>query len=331
MRLVWGFLLFLAALGASHEVRAAAPDATVRLVYARGGGADQCPDEDSLRADVAGHLGYDPFRTDAPRTLFASISRAGQGLRGDIVIRSSVGTVLGKRELASHATDCSELASALALAMSIAIDPLQLVRPYSSPSPSGASVETPIVQVVPVSVVPEAAEHPEKAPSRADPVTWRIALGAGGALGAEPGPSFDTTLEGGLRWRKASFALEGRIDLPASLQAGNGTGVRASRFAGTFVPCLHESVVLLCGLATLGVLQGTGLGVVGQDKDTTAFATAGARLGLELPVYGVLAARFAVDGAAALTRTSLAVGGKDLWTTPALLGGFGVAAVGRFR
>lgn len=32
-----------------------------RLVYARGPGADSCPDEETVRSSVAARLGYDPF------------------------------------------------------------------------------------------------------------------------------------------------------------------------------------------------------------------------------------------------------------------------------
>jgi len=329
-------LVALVILTTPREAAAANPSAappTAHLVYARGEGAEKCPDDDSLRADVAAHLGYEPFESDDVRTIVVTIAKAGRGLRGKIVVRGAAGETLGKRELASAETDCAELASALVLAVSIAIDPLQLARaspPPSAPAPVVASVlATPVLESAPARA---AAEEPVRAPPPpGDPVTWRLALGAGTAIGAEPAPSFGATIEGGVRWRKASFGLEGRLDLPASLEDASGTGVRASRVAGTFVPCLHEGVFLVCGLGTLGVLQGSGLGVTNATSDTTVLATAGARLGVEWPVYGVLAVRVAADGAATLTRTTLHVAGQSLWTTPPFLAGLGLAAVARFR
>jgi hypothetical protein len=342
MRRAWELRLFLAlslvavALSTWRTAAAASPShapPTARLVYARGEGTEKCPDDDSLRADVAAHLGYEPFQSEDVRTIVVTISRAGRGLRGEIVVRGAAGATLGRRELASAETDCSELASALVLAVSIAIDPLQVARPSppaSPPAPIVASVmTTPVLEAAPTTPL---AEEPVKAPSPpGDPVTWRLALGAGTAFGAEPAPSFGATIEGGIRWRKASFGIEGRLDLPASLEGANGMGVRASRIAGTFVPCLHEGVFLVCGLATLGVLQGSGFGVTDATNDTTFLATAGARIGIEWPIYSVLALRVAADGAATLTRTTLHVAGQDLWTTPPFLAGLGLAAVGRFR
>ncbi|MEO6602920.1 MAG: hypothetical protein ABIQ16_23750, partial [Polyangiaceae bacterium] len=42
---------------------------TSRLVYARGPGAEQCPEQSVVRAAVASRLGYDPFFPSSDKTI----------------------------------------------------------------------------------------------------------------------------------------------------------------------------------------------------------------------------------------------------------------------
>jgi hypothetical protein len=108
--------------------KAPAPAAkTARLVYERE--VPECPDESTLRNEVLARLGYDPFTQNSPRTMTASIERTRSGLRAHIVFHDPGSKGGGSRTLESTKNDCSELASAMVLAITIAIDPSSLTRP----------------------------------------------------------------------------------------------------------------------------------------------------------------------------------------------------------
>src|SRR5262245_34038263 len=102
-----------------------------QLRYARGPGAERCPDDATLRAAVTARLGYDPFTAvaDGDVTIITvAIARAGRGLRAVIDLEAR-GSPAGRRVLASPRPGCDDLAPTLELAISIAIDPLSLDRP----------------------------------------------------------------------------------------------------------------------------------------------------------------------------------------------------------
>src|SRR4051794_12304198 len=93
---------------------------TAVLRYARGPATSQCPDEESLRAAVSARLGYDPFQSDAPMTIAATIVRRGHLLHARVEITDEHGAPIGSRELSSAGRDCTEIAQSMTLAISIA-------------------------------------------------------------------------------------------------------------------------------------------------------------------------------------------------------------------
>jgi hypothetical protein len=96
----------------------------VRFVLVDHSGA-RCPDQAQLRSAVVARLGYDPFVANATSTLYATITRNGRGLRGEIRLDDPGRETPGVRQIDSFSGDCTELGKAMALAMSIAIDPLR--------------------------------------------------------------------------------------------------------------------------------------------------------------------------------------------------------------
>jgi len=96
---------------------------TSRLTYARGSGAEACPDETAVRQAVAARLGYDPFFPSAEKTIVARIVRTKDELRATVELVDEHGLMRGVRELKASAGQCGELVATMALAISIAIDP----------------------------------------------------------------------------------------------------------------------------------------------------------------------------------------------------------------
>ena len=105
------------------------------LSYVRGQGAEQCPDEARVRQAVAARLGYDPFVAWAKTTVHAQIVREGSLLRGRLFLADAENRARGSRELTAPADRCDELVAALALAISIAVDPMQASRGVPAPPP----------------------------------------------------------------------------------------------------------------------------------------------------------------------------------------------------
>ena len=100
-----------------------------------------CPDEATLRADVAAHV-QDKDRASGVR-IDVAIRTAAQGFGGSIVIVDRWGNE-DRRELGG--ADCGELAHALAFLAGVAVD-----LGARSPQPAAASVATSAAPAPPVS------------------------------------------------------------------------------------------------------------------------------------------------------------------------------------
>jgi hypothetical protein len=316
-----------------------------RLVYVRGPGAEQCPDEAALRAAVTSRLGEDPFRGAAARTIEARVRRTAKGLEGAVDLRDASGAIAGARRLSAGKDDCDELVASMALAISIAIDPESQLRPPpapASPPPAPASPPPSPAAPPPQPAPPPPAASPPDAPIaaplpatllppvRTDRPRLRLRAGVLAAFGAVPGTTAGVALDAGVRWPAFSVTLGAQGDVPASREAAVGGSVRAFVIVADVAPCGHLGPAFLCAVGAIGVLRGSGADVAQPRSDATLFASMGLRLGAEIP----LAARFSlapyVEAAAPFTRTSLQLRGSDVWTVPVVQGAVGLAGVAHF-
>jgi hypothetical protein len=314
---------------ASAVVLVAAPAlarSSARLAYTRGSNADTCPDEAALRSSVATRLGYDPFDDGAPAIVTATISRTG-GYEGIVQFRDEHGHAHGEKKLTSSADDCAELASAMALTISIVLDPraaMGATAPEDKPSPSPH--ESPFEEVQPVR-----AEPPSPAPpAPAEPAFVRVGAEGLAVVGAAPAPTAGIAALVGIARGKLSLDLEARADLPASLMQDDGTGVRSSLLVANLVPCGHVAIASFCALASAGALHGEGLNVGTPDRQVTFYAAAGARGGIEVPLTGAIVARVHADLLLPITRTSLKSRGLEYWTTPPVSGVLALGVIAHF-
>jgi hypothetical protein len=346
----------LAGTGLAH---AGPPDAahTARLSYARGQGAERCPEEETLRAAVAARLGYDPFRPDASQTVTASIrhtpTRGGEGaLRAEVRLVDVAGAVAGTRQLSAAEDDCADLVASMALAISIAIDPQsqlgpeapRAVPPVQAPSspPPGAparaepAAHAPALVEPPApagsSAVPAVVARPSPPPRARPPErpTWRVGVGAVIAAGAAPGISGGVTVQAGVRWKVFSGALEGRADPPAGMVATGGGTVHASLLTLTVLPCFHFGLAAACGRASFGAVLGSGADVPIPRNAATFFGSAGARLGVTIPLGARFAADLHGDLDVTYTRTNLDLYGGNVWTAPRAAAALGAGLLAHF-
>jgi len=110
---------------------------SVRLEYSRAPGAAQaCPDEAAVRRAVAALLAFDPFREPAELVVHATLNSAEGGLAARLEVTTSSNEARGSRQISSRRGDCTELASAMELAISIAINPFLLMPKHpEQPAP----------------------------------------------------------------------------------------------------------------------------------------------------------------------------------------------------
>jgi len=259
----------------------AAPLKRARLDYRRAEGGKSCPDTATLRAQVAGRLGYDPFDDTASETVDVEISGQGPKLVGRVAIREATGVVRGAREIVSEASDCRELSEALYLSIALALDPLSAVGPRQ-PEPQAPVPSAPIPQ-----------------PSRSDPVQPAPVLvemvdGVGGLeLGlfalADAG-TLPEIVSGGAavsaRARWTTFSLELALGglAPRRMDISKGGALTAFALSATLAPCLHYREHFGCLVLGGGGLSGRGLELENATRAWGPLLTAGLRGGIEWPL-----------------------------------------------
>lgn len=114
-----------------------------------------CPSAQRLQATVGSRLHEWPWHPQGAGLVVVLLEREDKGaLRAFVRLTSPQGTVLGERTLRGRTTHCGELMDAVALTISIAMDPLAATRP---PNPEAVPKD------------PEPAPIPDPEPPTPDP------------------------------------------------------------------------------------------------------------------------------------------------------------------
>jgi hypothetical protein len=317
-----------------------------RLAYLRGVGAGHCPDEKELRSAVAMRLGYDPFVAWAKTTVHAQLGRDGANLRARVYLADEDGRIRGSRELTAPVDECQNLVAAVALAISIAIDPLSATAPSPARDRAGhteeaaAPAEPEVVAATPTPSVETEGVARERADAGAaqgsqgapTPLSTAWYTGIGPHLASGTSPDLAAGFAGFARLelgRRASIALEGRYDLPAEAEARMGGRVSAALLLASLEPCLRVSPLFFCGLLSIGSLRASGAGVTTTRDLSTIHWGGGGRLAIELAVLAPLLLRAHVDVIGNATRTALDIAGERVWRAPPFAAAAGVSVVVR--
>jgi hypothetical protein len=304
-------LTFFLALGLSAAAlaEAPAPKKTVKLVYARMEGAGACPSPKQTEEAVSARLGYDPFRPDAKDVIEVYVSRTKAGLSAEMRLRDATGKEQGKRELESTSRDCGELASALQLAIAIAVDPQSFMGgPVTPPIPQAEALPPP-----PPPPALEATPEPE--PSRV-----HLAAGAGllGLYGSAPQPTGGAALRVSLAGERYSLALDLRADLPTGLQVGPGNG-SVSTMTALLAPCVNFGFAGFCAVGGGGAVRVSSQGLAGSTDQTGPLFVAGARLQASWAFSQRFSLALTVDGLVPLTHTVLTANNAQVWSAPPVI------------
>jgi hypothetical protein len=304
---------------------------TARLEYERSPGTESCPDQATLVAAVAERLGYDPFSSDALQTLHARIEPSKDGFAAVIELRDAAAQIVAERRL-GNAGGCAELAAAMALSMSIVIDPERALERAptpsdnpsreASPSADPPTKEKPALRAFPAApftTAPPAPRSDVPMPGAASQVT--PTLGNAGAalhlaLGLEPAAALGLTVFAGARRGRVSFALEARYDAPASDAISPGGRLAAEFFGAGAVPCFHYRPFAGCAVILAGLLRVESTGVPGARADAGFFAGLGPRLGLEWPIAPHVSVFAQGDLLFSLRPLTVKRGEATVWESP---------------
>lgn len=222
--------------------------------------------------------------------------------------------------------DCTELVEAIALSISVALDPVATMRTEESPAAPTAATSD-----VPAPPPPPAATEraPPRRASREGGATSRISLGLGPTLsiGDAPAPVVGALVYAAIQHGviggvvEANATLEGTTKTTARVRASSWSAI------GLAGVCARASLFFGCGMGSLGVLSANANAPFGR-RDTALVAMVGPRAGLVTTLGKPwLELRVHVDALLSLTRHRLALSGRDFYEyAPGRLGGG--AAVG---
>lgn len=269
-----------------------------------------CPEEPAFRDLVAARLGYDPFKPDAARVIETRIARQGMRLTGRVRVVDERGRAIGSRELRAAEGECDELASSIAIAVSILLDPFSAGGAPPPTPPPAPRAEPP---AAPPPTPPPPCPEPEP---RRDPARVWVGGELGASIGLTPGIAVGPGVAAGIAWSRLSLGIHGRADftpLPAETDGGDahvaifGAGPRA---------CARVELAIGCLGARAGILQGRGVDLAVERTDTGRFVAADVSAGIGIPAWSQTLVVVLADLQAPLSRTSLEIDGQTAWTAP---------------
>src|SRR3954465_6713163 len=94
----------------------AGEEGPVCLDYQTDAALSGCPSAADFRKQVAGQLGYDPFRESAPRRMLVRLFSTAARIAGRVEWRDASDQWEGERTFSSRNESCAEMARAMALA-----------------------------------------------------------------------------------------------------------------------------------------------------------------------------------------------------------------------
>lgn len=315
-----------------------------RFVYLRGASTETCPDEVDVRQAVHARLGYDPFSSYATSTLLAEVHRSGTGFAAELKLVDGDNLVRGERSLKT-AGACADLMNALALSISIAIDPLSITRDGPPPGtpPSERAVErlpstSPAEESTTTTTPPPESDRPrvDAPPPSHD---FAIALGPVASIGAAPAPAVGLALGLEAASKHTLVGIEGRADLPASRSNQPGR-IQSSLLSGSLLAGLRFGVVHAAAVGMVGRIAASAEDVDAPRRASAVVGGAGLRVGVAVPLGRALGlegerwsleARARAEALGMFVRHTLAVDGHDGYAYPPVSGSAAVALALRFH
>ncbi len=286
------------------------------MVYVRGEGTDECPSEVALRLSVLARLGYDPFSPQASPVVIARVDAVEQGFLGTVELIDREGRSSGRRDLKANGERCGELLRAMALSISLAIDPERAERP-KRPEPS--------VAARPAQARPRSSEAKRPGISRSrqnQPPGAFTGLAVVGGLGVVPGVALGALALVGVRWPTASLALEGRV-LRSLGVAVEPRGVVGGMLVSPGVTgCVRREPLGLCLVGLFGLQRLQASEISDPGASSGLYAGLGPRVELAAPLGPSFSLSLRLEVMVNLVRNSARLGPREVWLAPPANGAF---------
>lgn len=301
------FLLILAtaaSLVAWPVTAEASPDARVRFVWSRGGGAEQCPDESEIRTELRDRLGRDPFVDEARWSIRVDISHPEAGWVARVTEQKG-DTERTSRDLLDNDPSCTPIKDATVLVVALLIDPDAALRAPPPPAPPAPPrLHTPLPPVPPPTPPP---------PPRLHGLTFaRGVLSEGILPGLAPGLALSVDL-GGDRFSGTMGALL----LPERTLTDSRAGTFAFRLSAARIGGCVQAIrfglgsFAVCGEATGGVIHSFPVSLATRvlSNDPGDHPWIGLSVGprLRARIVGPLALEIGTDLLAAVARHDFSV------------------------
>lgn len=301
----------------SVEARADEPSATpaharVVLDYRAPEGLG-CLERDAFAAAIATRLGYDAVDPNGDKTLRVSYEKKERAVVVTLRVVGAEGETIADKTLTSEKGACSDLGAAAAFAAAILLDPRAMFPRPVAPAPPGGSLDSTSPGTSPwyEPREPEALPPP---PPPSPPWKLRVGLSASSCVGCAPSASFGGGIVLGTAKGALGIDLGLRATLPVTETAAAGRSLRTSLVTGELFPHGRVGPLRLGVLGTLGSLRGE----TETETQSSLFAGAGARAGLEFPLGARAFVGGAIDATVVLAQVRLRVEGRELWSTPAV-------------
>lgn len=287
--------VFLACFAVSGALRAQGHEAAARMAWVRGEGAGECPDGPGLAQRLVAILGRDPFGPAPSQFIEGVVERRDGRWVARLFVRTAGDPATASREFTDESRGCEVVATSVALAMALSIDPGAALRAPDAPPPPAA---------------PPPPSRPPTRPRRPHPPAARevgaaVEVRAVGLLGLLPGLTPGVALAG-------EPFVRGRLRL---LLAGlYAPETRTDRFGARFAFGLSAFTAAGCvdvavwnGGAVAGC-AGVALGAVHSVVFDLLPYAPGDRLWAGVQASARLTVR--------IVRPLVAVAGVDAWALP---------------
>jgi hypothetical protein len=293
------------------SARSAHAEEKARLVYARGAGTAGCPAEIELRLSVVARLGYDPFSPQASRVVLARIERRRAVLVGVVELVNDAGLSSGRRELSAPKRRCDELARAMALSISLTIDPERALALHpAAPSPGAFST-----------LPEEAPPDPElESPHRARPLRLFAGATLAGAQSLLPTFALGGGAYLGIGWQAFSLQIETRLMTSFHHGLQEGGSLSGQTADPGLAGCRAFKQFGACLVAQLGTERVRTHDNGDPSTVTKIHAAAGPRYLMYFPQGAHLTLVAGVEALLNLSRNRARMYRRDVWDSPLLSG-----------
>jgi len=292
-------------------------------------------------------------------TVVAELRGEGDGLKARVYVVRDSNMAGGARELSVPTRDCSELMAAVALALSIAIDPDALDR-FEQPEPRttptedamASKVEAPdsderrsetkIAQnldtapndaAAPLGTDKAAAKGKEISSNRTNLVEGRFGVFGMAASGPAPSVSFGSGVMAGIvigRHWLATLEPEWSARSSKSIPENPSFGIRVGGLGGSFQIGYEADKASIGTLIGVQRLASEGFGVTRPNSDRSWWAGAGVRASYGLQLLGALRLVPRVDVLISLNAINFRIAMQSVHDTPAVLARVGAGLETRF-